>query len=160
MRIWMGGIIGNVIPMFGIILPSLFLGFTRFSHLILILLSVLPLVYLFMNKGKDKCKETVLNRGGDDVSGITRRVFMYVLLPVMLLTFWILTNHVLTPFENGGLAGDKVPSVTCKCILDSSQALRSNIHSHPCTRFALIRHLGIHSFPTASVQHFMFWEQT
>jgi len=105
MRIWMGGIIGNVIPMFGIILPSLFLGFTRFSHLILILLSVLPLVYLFMNKGKDKCKETVLNRGGDDVSGITRRVFMYVLLPVMLLTFWILTNHVLTPFENGGLAG-------------------------------------------------------
>ena len=105
MRIWMGGIIGNLIPMFGIILPSLFLGFTRISHLILILLSVLPLVYLVIKKGKDECKKIILNEGGANTSGITNKVFLFVLLPIMLLIVWIFTNHILTPFKNGGLAG-------------------------------------------------------
>ena len=50
-RGWMGGIIGNVLLMAGIVVPSVFMGFTLFSHLTLIVLSAIPLIFMIRKKG-------------------------------------------------------------------------------------------------------------
>ena len=95
--IWLGGIIGNLIAMCGIAVSSLVFGFTVSSHIILMILSVLPLAILVKKYGlKPVCSTS---------SKIcTNKIFFLVILPITVLIAILITNHVLVPTENGAVA--------------------------------------------------------
>ena len=102
-RGWMGGIFGNVILMAGIVIPSLFLGFTYISHIILILLSILPVAYLIKKSGIKNFGNLLTNKSGTEC-GIDLKILLAVIFPIVLIISVLLTNHILAPHESGGVA--------------------------------------------------------
>ncbi len=102
-RVWMGGIFGNVLLMAGIVLPACFLNFTYLSHGILLILSALPLLYLWKKQGFQTLSGTLF-APGENTSGIDSKVFGFLLLPLMVLISLLMTNHILAPFDGGGVA--------------------------------------------------------
>lgn len=102
-RSWMGGIFGNVLLMAGIVLPSLFLNFTHLSHIVLIVLSVLPLIYIVKKTGIKKFNNLLVCKCGVE-SGINIKILLFIILPIILLISLLMTNHILAPYETGGVA--------------------------------------------------------
>lgn len=102
-RSWMGGIFGNVLLMAGIVIPSIFMGFTHLSHIVLMLLSVLPLIYLIKKKGIKDFKKSLTDKGGEEC-GLDMKVLLCLVLPVVLVISIIMTNHILAPYDAGGVA--------------------------------------------------------
>ena len=98
-HIWMGGVIGNVLLMVGIIIPSFIFNFTILSHIILFILATIPLIYLIRKNGLPsfKNKKNIKNE-------MTNKIFIFLILPIFLLTAILLTNHILVPTKNGGVA--------------------------------------------------------
>lgn len=116
-RGWMGGIFGNAILMMGIVIPSLFCGFTPLSHIILIVLSALPAAYFVKKLGMDKVKSIISVRGenaidagtevetkADSTSCMTRKIFTFLIVPISLIIMIIMTHETLVPHETGGVA--------------------------------------------------------
>lgn len=103
-RAWLGGIFGNVMLMAGIVVPSIFLGFTHISHIVLMVLSAIPLIYLISKQGFRQFKVSLAKTGTDE-SGINAKVFLLVILPIVILISLIMTNHILAPYKSGGVAG-------------------------------------------------------
>ena len=97
--VWMGGIFGNILLMAGIVLPAMFFDFTVLSHLLLIIISVIPLVFIMKQR-----KANVSITSSDKSSGVDLKVFAFLILPLTLLTSVILANHILTPVATGGVA--------------------------------------------------------
>ncbi|MBQ3124454.1 MAG: hypothetical protein IJC09_03400 [Clostridia bacterium] len=102
-RSWMGGIFGNVLLMAGVVIPSIFLGFTYASHIVLMLLSVLPLIFIIRKKGIKEFKSSLLGTGGEEC-GLDIKVFLGLIIPIVLVISVIMTNHILAPYESGGVA--------------------------------------------------------
>lgn len=106
MQIWLGGLIGTLALMFGIVPVALVFGFTIPAHLVLFVIFCLPPFYLFWHKEKKKLLQTV--RGGWRLTGksggMTHLIFLLVILPVSVLIWVLLTNHVMAPYEGGGIA--------------------------------------------------------
>jgi len=102
-RLWMGGILGNVILMAGIVLPSFILGFTFYSHIVLLIFSTLPLLYLVKKTGINKFIE-LLTYKGNNGCGINLKVFLLAILPIIVLISVLLSNHILAPYKSGGIA--------------------------------------------------------
>ncbi len=93
-KLWMGGIFGNIIMMFCIILPSFLFGFTIFSHILLIIISLIPLFFI---------KKANITPQPEN-SGINIKIFGFVIIPISLIIWILLTNHILTPNPYGGVA--------------------------------------------------------
>lgn len=90
-KLWSGGIIGNIILMFGIIPLAFLLGFTKFAHILLAIFSVVP--YLFMKK---------------DLHISLKKPDMWAFLCggiILGIIFVILENHVLVPTLDGLATG-------------------------------------------------------
>lgn len=102
-RGWMGGIFGNTILMAGIVIPSIFLGFTHLSHIVLILLSILPAIYLIRKNGTKNLGAILTNTTGKDC-GINLKILLAVILPIVLIISVLLTNHILAPHDSGGVS--------------------------------------------------------
>ena len=97
-HIWIGGVIGNVLLMMGIMIPSLIFGFNILSHVILLILVTIPLVILIKKKGLLwKCKNNHDNE-------MTSKIFVFLIIPLFLLIAVLLTNHILVPKSNGNIA--------------------------------------------------------
>lgn len=98
-HIWIGGVLGNVILMVGIMLPSFIFGFTILSHIILMILAIIPLVILFKIKGLPKFN--IKTNKSDAMNG---KIFWFLIIPIFLLIAILLTNHILVPTKDGGVA--------------------------------------------------------
>lgn len=114
---WMGGVFAHALLMMGIVPMSLFLGFTRLSHVALIVLSALPAAYLCFKKyGTAEFKKMLAvepygipakgKKQGDAKvdSPMDMRVLLYLVLPITLVIALLLTNHILAPCDGGGYA--------------------------------------------------------
>ena len=96
-KIWFGGICGNLILMAGIVPIAFIFKFSYITHIILAVVSVIP--YLVI---RYKQKDTPYVFGVEKTIDI-RTVYMLI-LPLTLLICVLLTNHILTPYENGAVA--------------------------------------------------------
>ncbi len=98
-HIWIGGVIGNILLMVGIMIPSFIFGFTILSHIILLILATIPLIILIKKKGLlIKCKTT-------NKDEMNYKIFLYLIIPIFLLIAVLLTNHILAPIEGGVATG-------------------------------------------------------
>lgn len=102
-RCWMGGVFGNVILMAGIVIPSLVLNFTVISHIVLIVLSAVPLIYIIKKYYSFNIK-AFLTVKAPEKSCMDFKVFAAVVVPVALVICILMTNHILAPYEGGGVA--------------------------------------------------------
>ncbi len=101
-HLWIGMILGNVILMFGIIIPSFIFDFTIISHIILLIIAIIPLIIIIIKKGFNSFKKrvfTFLNDG--EMSG---KIFLLLIIPIFFVIAILLTNHILVPLENGAVA--------------------------------------------------------
>lgn len=101
-RAWMGGIFGHAILMMGIVIPSMFCGFTYLSHIILVVLSALPAGYIIKKNGISSVKKSLGIRKGDESSPMGGTIFACLVLPITLIIAVLLTSHILAPYEGGG----------------------------------------------------------
>ena len=101
-HIWIGGVIGNVLLMFGIIIPAIFFGFTILSHIILLILASIPMLIIIKRKGLLSFKKRILriNKDGE----MNKKVFFLLIIPIFIIIAIILTNHILVPNEYGGVS--------------------------------------------------------
>ena len=100
---WMGGIIGNLLLMAGIVIPAVVFDFTYLSHFMLIILVALPILFLAKKNGlKWFCK--LFTTAGEQGCGIDAKVFLFALLPVIIIIYVLLTNHILAPYPSGGVS--------------------------------------------------------
>ena len=100
--LWMGGIFGNLILMCGIVIPSLFIGFNIISHIILLIISIIPLCIIIWKKGIKASKEIIFKC--TQTTAINKIIFFSLIIPITLLIIILLTNHILVPVEDGAVA--------------------------------------------------------
>lgn len=98
-RGWMGGVFGTVIIMSGIMIPSVFFGFTVVSHIILMILAALPICIKWI---KNKKIDNISLSGGEYC--MDHKIFLLCILPISLIIWILLTNHILAPYDNGAYA--------------------------------------------------------
>ena len=98
-HIWIGGVIGNILLMVGIILPSFIFGFTILSHIILLIIASVPLIILICKKGVPKLISKVNKK-----NEMTGKIFVFLIIPIFLLIAILLTNHILVSTTDGGVA--------------------------------------------------------
>lgn len=101
-RAWMGGVFGHAILMMGIVLPSIFCGFTYLSHIILIVLTALPAAWIAKKDGIGYLKASLGVRNDDEQSAMGGRILVCLVLPITLVIGVLLTSHILAPYEGGG----------------------------------------------------------
>ena len=99
-HIWIGGVIGNVVLMVGIILPSFIFGFTIPSHIILFILATIALLILIKKKGLPKFNIKTTKK--DEMNG---KIFAFLVIPIFILIAILLTNHILVPKDGGVASG-------------------------------------------------------
>ena len=85
--------------MMGIIIPSFIFGFTILSHIFLLIISIIPFIILYLKKGIPKIRKST----NKDI--ITKKIFFYLIVPILLLISIILTNHILLPTSDGVSTG-------------------------------------------------------
>ena len=95
-KYYMGGIFGNLLLMCGIVPFAFVLGFSKSAHIVLIAAAALP--YLFIRLGKKEKHGTA----GECL--ISRKILLFLILPVSLIIWILMTNHILTPYDGGGVA--------------------------------------------------------
>lgn len=96
-HIWIGGVIGNILLMMGIIIPAFIFGFTIISHIILFIIATIPLIFLIKKKGLSL-------KFNNKKEEMTNKVFLFLVIPLFILIAILLTNHILVPTLNGGVA--------------------------------------------------------
>ena len=101
-HLWIGGVLGNVLLMFGIMLPSFLFGFTILSHIILLFITSIPLILIIKKKGFIELKKRIVSFNYEDE--INNKIFFFLIVPIFLIIALLLTNHILVPQENGSLA--------------------------------------------------------
>lgn len=96
-RVWIGAVFGNVLLMAGIIPFAAIFGFTKKAHFLLAAaVAVLYPITARITKGnKIECGKTPKKRFVD---------FFVLVLPITLVICVIMTNHILVPFEGGGVS--------------------------------------------------------
>ncbi len=101
-HLWIGSIIGNVILMFGIMIPSIILGFTIISHLLLLIISCIPLIIILKKDGIKSFKKKIISF--DETNMMNHKIFGLLIIPIFFIIAILLTNHILVPLDNGGVA--------------------------------------------------------
>ena len=77
-------------------------GFGVLSHIILLIVASLPLVFIIKKHGIKESKTIILNSSKDSQMG--NKIFLFLVLPITILIAIILTNHILVPKEHGAVA--------------------------------------------------------
>ncbi len=98
-RLWLGAVCGNLILMVGIVPLAFIFEFSYISHILLIFIAIIPYILIKLYK-KDKAE---INLYSEEKTLNIRTVY-YLILPLTLLICVLLTNHTLTPYENGAVA--------------------------------------------------------
>lgn len=101
-RSWMGGVFGNVVLMVGIIVPSMCFDFTILSHIVLVVCSIVPYFVIKYSRKEKFFDKTVFRSAGEDQLDL--KTFLAVVIPITLIICVLMTNHILAPFENRGVA--------------------------------------------------------
>ena len=96
-RSYMGGIFGNLILMVGIVPIAFVLRFSKIAHIVLVVVSILPYIVLYFKKSP-KIELT-------QEETITPKILLSLILPVSLVIWILMTNHILIPYDAGGVAG-------------------------------------------------------
>lgn len=86
----------------GIVIPYMFLGFNALCHAVLIIISTIPLLFIIKKHGLEESKNLVLAKC--EKPEMNKWIFLFVVLPFTILIAILLTNHILVPLENGGVA--------------------------------------------------------
>lgn len=97
-RSWMGGIFGNVLLMSGIIPFAAVFGFGFAAHFALMASAILPYAVIKLVK-----KEKVSIKIGKTES-VLHKTFLFLILPITLIIWILMTNHILAPFAEGGVS--------------------------------------------------------
>ncbi|MDD6483317.1 MAG: hypothetical protein PUF72_01910 [Clostridiales bacterium] len=98
-RAWMGGIFGNVLLMAGIVPFAFVFGFSIVAHILLALFAGGAYVLMTLKQKKPLIK---INRGGEGCIDI--KILSALILPITLVIWILMTNHILTPVQNGSVA--------------------------------------------------------
>ena len=101
-HLWFGGVLGNVMLMFGIMLLGFILDFNIISHLLLLIICTIPIIIIILKKGYHSFKEKISYfKKGE----LTNKTFFLVIIPIFLIIAIILTNHILVPVSSGVSTG-------------------------------------------------------
>lgn len=104
-RSWMGAVFGNVILMAGIVIPAIPFGFTVLSHIILLVLGAVPyILILIKRKEKASIKDMLFKEQENAEHYMDIKLFCALILPISLIIWILMTNHILTPYDGGGVA--------------------------------------------------------
>lgn len=98
-RAWMGGCFGNVLLMSGIIPFAALFGFSITAHIIFAIAVIVPYIIIRL---KRKNKPEMVCSSAD--SGMTNRIFIFLILPISVLIWILMTNHILAPYPGGGVS--------------------------------------------------------
>ena len=100
-RIWCGALIGNLALMAGIIPFAFLFGFTLLSHLLLLVVFLIP--YLVLGVLKKAPYQQLFRRqgAGEELSHL---MFACLILPVTLVICVLMTNHIMAPYGDGAIA--------------------------------------------------------
>ncbi len=99
-RVWMGGVFGNVLLMAGIVIPALIFDFTVLSHIILLVVSIIPYIIINIKRKDNKLYKINIMSGEACVDW---RVFLALVLPISLIMWVLMTNHILVTSDSGGI---------------------------------------------------------
>lgn len=102
-HLWIGGVIGNILMMFGIMLSSIIFNFTVLSHLLLIILTIIPILLIIYKSGFYSFKKKIMSF--EKVGEMNNKIFIFLILPIFLIIAIILTNHILVPSMYGVSTG-------------------------------------------------------
>ena len=101
-HLWFGGVIGNILLMFGIMVLSLIFNFTIISHLLLLIIGIIPLVFMIKKNGFSYFKKKMMTFSRKDE--MNHKIFFLVVIPIFIIIIILLTNHILVPQDNGSVA--------------------------------------------------------
>lgn len=97
-RLWLGGVFGNLLLMAGLIPFAFVFGFSYAAHFALAVVSVLPYIALKVLKKEKICVES---EKSDQAS---HKMLVFLILPITLLIWVLMANHILAPFGDGGVS--------------------------------------------------------
>ncbi len=97
-RIWIGSVFGNVLLMAGIMPFAAVFGFTKTAHFALAAAVILPYAVIKAVK-KEKINIKI---GGEEC--VPHKAALFLVLPVTLVIWVLMTNHILAPFPDGGVS--------------------------------------------------------
>ncbi|HIT84740.1 MAG TPA: hypothetical protein IAA60_02415 [Candidatus Ornithomonoglobus intestinigallinarum] len=98
-RAWMGGIFGSLIMMAGLVPFALIFGFSYAAHIALIVIAAVPYAAIKLRRRE---KLFSVTKCGEETMDM--KIFICLILPVSLIIWVLMTNHILTPYEGGGAA--------------------------------------------------------
>ena len=103
-QVWAGGLIGTLGLMWGIIPFAFIFGFSITAHLVLLAVFLGAYILLFYLK-KQKVSDIKNNiRYVKSEAPMTWQIFLCLIIPVSVIMWVLLTNHVMAPYEGGGVA--------------------------------------------------------
>lgn len=112
-KIYSGAVLGNIILMSGIIPFAFIFGFTILSHILLIIIAAVPYALLIYRRSKTKeiegnaVYEKLFFKSNKKllVKGVVdNKILLFVILPISIITWVLLTNHIMVPYSGGGIA--------------------------------------------------------
>lgn len=108
-KLWAGGVIGNIILMMGIVPLACILKFSYAAHILLMLLTAVPYAIIYIRGGRQNPLCFKPNKSlfmcECENSGLTNKIFLFVILPITVLICILMTNHILAPVEGGVASG-------------------------------------------------------
>lgn len=97
-RAWIGGVFGNVLLMSGLIPFAAIFGFSYSAHIALAVAVILPYCAVKLIK-----KEKIgIGLGGSELA--SHKMFVFLVLPISLVIWVLMANHILAPFDGGGVS--------------------------------------------------------
>lgn len=96
-KYYIGGIFGNLMLMAGIVPFALVLGFSKAAHIVLIIAAAIPYLYTRFVKRKTHI--------GNGWYLIDKKILLFTILPVSLIIWVLMTNHILAPYGDGVASG-------------------------------------------------------
>ncbi len=112
-KIYSGAVLGNIILMSGIIPFAFIFRFTILSHILLIIIAAVPYALLIHRRSKTKeiegnaVYEKLFFKSNKKllVKGVVdNKILLFVILPISIITWVLLTNHIMVPYSGGGIA--------------------------------------------------------
>lgn len=103
-RAWVGGLIGTLVLMWGIIPFAFLFGFSILAHIILLVAFAGVYAGVFVWKKHTVSEYKRLFRREENPP-MTHLIFLCVILPVSIIMWVLLTNHILAPIDGGVASG-------------------------------------------------------
>ncbi len=101
---WTGGLIGTLGLMWGIIPFAFVFGFSIAAHLILLAVFIGAYILLFYLKKKSINQIKTNIRYNKSEAPMTGLIFLCLILPISIIMWVLLTNHIMAPYEGGAVS--------------------------------------------------------